>query len=208
MMEWNISEEAASLHRDAIVWDMTIPLTGNKSLPIREDILQAIVDGGYTYVSFSLATDWHNLDQALHALSRRRAYFLAESEKYVVIDTVDDVARAKKEGKLGVSFNFQGTNPIDADIEMVETYYKLGVRHMLMAYNIKNIAGDGCMERTDDGLSRFGVAVVEEMNRVGMIIDAAHTGYRTTMDMFEVSKEPVILFALEPSGAVEHPAKY
>ena len=200
MMEWNISEEAASLHRDAIVWDMTIPLTGNESLPIREDILQAIVDGGYTYVSFSLATDWHNLDQAVHALSRRRAYFLAESEKYVVIDTVDDVARAKKEGKLGVSFNFQGTNPIDADIEMVETYYKLGVRHMLMAYNIKNIAGDGCMERTDDGLSRFGVAVVEEMNRVGMIIDAAHTDYRTTMDMFEVSKEPVIFSHSNPAA--------
>jgi membrane dipeptidase len=63
---------------------------------------------------------------------------------------------------------------------------------MLIAYNMKNVMGDGCMERTNDGLSRLGVALIEEMNRVGMIVDATHTGYRTTMDMFEVSKDPVI----------------
>ena len=76
--------------------------------------------------------------------------------------------------------------------DRVETYYKLGVRHMLIAYNMQNVMGDGCMERTNDGLSRLGVALIEEMNRVGMIVDATHTGYRTTMDMFEVSKDPVI----------------
>ena len=48
------------------------------------------------------------------------------------------------------------------------------------------------MERTNEGVSRLGVALIEEMNRVGMIVDATHTGYRTTMDMFEVSKDPVI----------------
>ena len=203
--EWKVSENAAALYRDALIWDMTIPLAGHNDAPIFEDMLQSMVDGGYTYVSFSLATDWHNLNQTVHALARYRAHFLAAPEKYVLIETVNDVLRAKKEGKLGVNFNFQGTNPVDADIEMVETYYQLGVRHMLMAYNMKNIVGDGCMERTDDGLSRFGVALIEEMNRVGMIVDATHTGYRTTMDMFEVSKAPVIFSHSNPAALWDIP---
>ena len=205
MTEWNISKEAAALHSDAIVWDMTIPFVGHDSPPIVKEILQSMVDGGYTYGSFTLATDWHNLNQTVHMLARNRAYFLAEPEKYILIETVDDVLRAKKEGKLGVSLHFQGTNPVDADLQMVETYYKLGVRHMLMANNIKNIVGDGCMERTDDGLSRFGVALIEEMNRVGMIVDATHTGYRTTMDMFEVSKDPVIFSHSNPAALWDIP---
>ena len=205
MTEWNISEEAAALHRDAIVWDMLIPLAGHDSPPILADMLRSMIEGGYTYVSFTIATDWHNLNDTVHALGHNRSYFLAEPEKYVLIDSVDDVARAKKEGKLGVSFHFQGTNPVDADLQMVETYYELGVRHMLMAYNIKNVVGDGCMERTDDGLSRFGVALIEEMNRVGMIVDATHTGYRTTMDMFEVSTDPVIFSHSNPAGMWDIP---
>ncbi len=205
MSAWNISKEAEALHRDAIVWDMLIPLAGHDSPPILGEMLQAMIDGGYTYVSFTVATDWHNLNETVHALGRHRKYFIAEPEKYVLIETVDDVLRAKKEGKLGISFHFQGTNPVDSDLFMVETFYKLGIRHMLMAYNIKNIVGDGCMERTDDGLSRFGVALVEEMNRVGMIVDATHTGYRTTMDMFEISKDPVIFSHSNPAGMWEIP---
>ena len=203
--KWNVSENAAALHRDALVWDMTIPLAGQDSAPIFADMLQSMVDGGYSYVSFSLATDWHNLNQTVHALARYRAHFLSAPEEYVLIESVDDVQCAKMKGKLGVSFNFQGTNPIDADIEMVETYYKLGVRHMLMAYNTKNNVGDGCMEQTDDGLSRFGVALIEEMNRVGMMVDAAHTGYRTTMEMFEVSNAPVIFSHSNPAALWDIP---
>ena len=74
------------------------------------------------------------------------------------------------------SFIFQGTNPVNYDINMVATYYQLGIRHMLMAYNLRNAVGDGCKERTNEGLSRFGVQLVEEMNRVGMVVDCTHTG--------------------------------
>ena len=54
-------------------------------------------------------------------------------------------------------------------------------------------------------VSRFGVEVVEKMNRVGMIVDGTHTGYRTTMDMFEVSKDPVNFSHSNPWGPWNHP---
>ena len=204
MNDWDISEQAAALHRNAIVWDMLVPLGGHL-LQLFERMLGEAKNGGYTYITFTIATDWGNLNQSIHRIAEKRAYFLARPKEYVLVEQVDDVLRAKKEGKLAIGFHFQGTNALDADLNMIETYYKLGIRHMLMAYNIKNVIGDGCMERTDDGLSRFGVAVVEEMNRVGMIVDATHTGNRTTMDMFEVSKDPVIFSHSYPSALWDIP---
>ena len=67
MTGWNISEEATELHRNAIVWDMLIPLAGHDRPPIIEEMLQTMVDGGYTYVSFTVATDWHNINETVHA---------------------------------------------------------------------------------------------------------------------------------------------
>lgn len=62
-----------------------------------------------------------------------------------------------------------------------------------LCYNVRDFVGDGCAERTDCGLSDFGVKVIEELNRLGMVIDCSHTGYRTTMEAIEVSKKPVIV---------------
>lgn len=61
-----------------------------------------------------------------------------------------------------------------------------------MAYNQRNAVADGCHERTDGGLSRFGIELVQAMNRVGMLVDCTHTGYRSSMDVFEVSQAPVV----------------
>jgi membrane dipeptidase len=198
MTKWNISEEAATLHNEALVLDMTMPWLNY--LPLNEQVepLRKMAASGYTFVSLTLAVDSTSLDKTMHIIAKERAYFQANSDKYILVETADDIRLAKLEGKLAIGFHFQGTNPINSDLNMVETYYKLGVRHMLMAYNKKNDVGDGCSERTDGGLTRFGVALVEEMNRVGMLVDVSHTGYRTSMDVFEVSPDPVVFSHANP----------
>ena len=70
---------------------------------------------------------------------------LANPDKYRFVETVDDILSAKKEGKLAIGFGFQGTAILDNDVNMVGVYHTLGVRTMLMAYNIKNSVGDGSM---------------------------------------------------------------
>ena len=205
MTDVSTSEQAAQLHGDAVVWDMLIPWMFQTNPEARRRILESAKAGGYTYLSLTVGDDQVNLAGAVHTIAKERAFFLANTDKYVLVATVDDVLRAKQEGKIAVSFHFQGTLPIDYDVYMVEVYYRLGVRHMLMAYNMKNYVGDGCLERTDDGLSRFGLKLVEEMNRVGMIVDASHTGHRTTLDMFEVSTDPVIFSHGNPRALWDHP---
>jgi membrane dipeptidase len=64
--------------------------------------------------------------------------------------------------------------------------------------------GDGCHERTDAGLSRFGMELVAEMERVGMIVDCTHTGMRTTMDVMEVATKPVMFSHSNPRALCDH----
>ena len=205
MANWNISEEAAALHKDALFCDMSKSWVGHEDPVGRVNTLADSVANGVDYVALTLAHDWEGLDKTIHTLANERTFVLANPEKYRLVETVDDILSAKKDGKLAIGFGFQGTAVLENDLNMVGVYHQLGVRTMLMAYNLKNNVGDGCMEVTDAGLTHFGVQAVQEMNRVGIIADGTHTGYRTTMDMMEVSTEPVVFSHSNAWGAWNHP---
>jgi membrane dipeptidase len=61
-----------------------------------------------------------------------------------------------------------------------------------LTYNVKNRVGDGCEERTDAGLSRFGLDLIKRMNETRVVVDCSHTGYRTTMEAIEASTRPAV----------------
>lgn len=199
-----VSEQARQLQSDALIWDMTLPYTDYGDTSLKVDMLQRMAKNGFNAVSLTVGGDWMDLPSTVHSIAKERHYFLGQPEKYVLIEEADDVLRAKQEGKLAVGFHFQGANPIAHDLTMVEVYYKLGVRHMLMCYNVKTPIGDGCQEQTDGGLSRLGADLVDEMNRVGMLVDVAHTGYRTSMDVFATSSEPVIISHANSRALCDH----
>ncbi len=186
-----VSEKARSIYRSSLVWDMTVPYgmqhaTDGITLP-------RFRKAGFGLVSLTLGGDkTFGPEQALANISKAYAVCAKNPDLYVMVKGIDDVDRARKEGKLAITINFQGTNVLANDLGLVEVFYRLGVRHMLMAYNQKNLVGDGCAERTDAGLSRFGLAMIKEMNRVGMLVDGTHTGYRTSMEAMEASTSPSI----------------
>ncbi len=191
MTEWAIEPKAAALHASLTLCDMTLPWAAS-ALNTEAKTLPRFPKAGVSFVSLTLGADFMGLEATIRHVAAERRRFLGQPARYVLVETVSDIRRAKSEGKLAIGFNFQGTNPLGGEIAMVELYYKLGIRHMLLAYNQRNLAADGCHERTDAGLSRFGVALVQEMNRLGMIVDVTHTGYRSSMEAMEVSKAPVI----------------
>jgi membrane dipeptidase len=206
----NISEQAARLHEEALVWDMTLPWRlaesiNITSLHLKYGCLDRYISSGANLISLTIAADESGTEASLNAIGAERTYFLKNSDKYVLVNTSDDILRAKKEGKLAICFHFQGTVPVGRNLGNIEVFHKLGIRHMLMAYNQKNFVGDGCHERTDSGLSVFGVNLVKEMNRVGMLVDCAHSGYITTMDVLEVSTAPVIFSHTNAKGVFDHP---
>jgi membrane dipeptidase len=115
-----------------------------------------------------------------------------------------DIETAKREHRLGLIFHFQGADPIENDLDLVEAYHALGVRMVQLTYNVRNRVGDGCEEKTDAGLSAFGVDLVARLNENRIVVDCSHTGYRTTMDAIERSTRPTVFshanaFSVHPS---------
>ncbi|MBI3942874.1 MAG: membrane dipeptidase, partial [Chloroflexi bacterium] len=79
------------------------------------------------------------------------------------------------------------------------------VRIIQITYNEGNYAGAGCLESTDWGLSRFGMDLIDEMNRLGLLIDLSHVGYRTSMEAIEASQQPVAFTHANPRALCENP---
>src|SRR5258708_254584 len=136
----------------AIVCDLTLPW--GKANENREPTLPRFVQSGFNFISLTVGMDWTSLTETVQHIAAERRRFLGD-RSFVLVEKASDIRRAKSEGKLAVGFHFQGTNPFSSDVNLVGLFYRLGVRHALLAYNEKNAVGDGCHERTDSGLSRF-----------------------------------------------------
>jgi membrane dipeptidase len=79
------------------------------------------------------------------------------------------------------------------DLRLVEVAHELGVMDVVeLAYNRMNFIGAGCTERYDPGLSNFGLRFVRRCNDIGVVVDTAHSGRRTTLDACRASADPVV----------------
>src|SRR5690606_35830290 len=86
----------------------------------------------------------------------------------------------------------QSWNNVDEELGFVRLFFQLGIRMMHVTYNRRNMLGDGCAETANGGLSDFGRAAMAEMNRVGVIVDVAHSGWQTSLESAKVSKKPMV----------------
>jgi membrane dipeptidase len=119
--------------------------------------------------------------------------FIAGSDQFFTrIDSPGDFKRVKGSGKVGVLLGLQNAQHFRRPDD-VATFHALGQRVAQLTYNSRNLIGNGSTERRDEGISDFGVAIIERMNAVGMAIDTSHCGDRTTLDAFEISKKPVLI---------------
>ena len=160
-------------------------------------------DAGVDYVSINVGfdvIDWQTTFRTLVAYRHR----LTELAKYVsVISSVEDILTAKREKKLAVSFDIEGAKALDGDLAMVSALHDLGVRQMLLAYNLGNVAAGGCHD-INSGLTAFGREVIKEMNRVGMIVDCSHVSHRTTIEIMKISSHPVVFTHSNPAAIWLH----
>ena len=110
----------------------------------------------------------------------------------------DDIVAAKKEHRLCLYFTGNGVplrqqwNSVRDELGLIRVFQQLGIRMMHLTYNRRNPLGDGCGEATDGGLSDFGRAAIGEMNRVGVIVDVAHSGWRTSLEAAQASQQPMV----------------
>jgi len=100
-------------------------------------------------------------------------------------------------------FDIEGGKTVETDPKLVGEFYRLGVRWMLIAYNRNNKLGGGCQD-TDHGLTAYGREIIDEMERVGMVLCCSHTGYQTAREAMEYSRNPVIFSHSNPRAVYDH----
>ncbi len=178
----------AAVPDDLLIWDAHAGFE-LRSLADLETVA-AWKDAGVNFLSVNVGYDVRPWQATVKALSLARDW-VRRTEGYRLVGTVEEMARGRAAGELAIAFDIEGMNALDGALDMVRFYYDLGVRQMLFAYNLNNLAGGGCHDE-DPGLSEFGRAVVAEMNAVGMVIDCSHTGHLTTMEAMACSANPVV----------------
>lgn len=180
-----------SLLERAIVWESAVGWTP-ECLDEGPSMLPRYHDSGFSCLSLTIGADWDRPEPTLRHFAQQRRYFENRSDLCRIVESVDDIRAAKRDGKLGIGFHLQGASPLGYDPALIDTWYRLGIRWMILCYNTRNPLGDGCHEPENAGLSLLGRAFVAEANRVGMILDISHAGIRTSLDIINASEKPVL----------------
>lgn len=106
------------------------------------------------------------------------------------IESAADIIAARDAGRLGIIYNFQDTTALEADAGRVATFAALGVKIIQLTYNKRNLAGDGCLEAANAGLSDFGREVIAKIEDSHVLLDLSHAGQRTVAEGITASKRP------------------
>ena len=153
--------------------------------------LQRYRESGVNAVTLNIGFGDQGVEDHLRTIASFRRWLLDRPDQYLLLNKPEDLTIARASGRLAVAFDIEGSNAIGDQISLLETYQKLGVRWMLLAYNIGNRVGGGCQQE-DAGLTVFGRDVVREMERLGLWVCLSHTGHRTARDVLAMAQRPVI----------------
>ncbi len=193
-----MSTDARKIYDEAIVID-GLSISNWES----DAVFRRLRAGNITAINATVAT-WENFVQTMAHLSAWMRRFRERDDILQVKETADIYA-AKEQGKTGIILSFQNASPIENELDRLGLFLALGVRVIQLTYHETNLLGSGCWERTDGGLSNFGVDAVREMNRLGIVIDLSHVGPKTTMDAIEMSEQPVAITHANARSFCGHP---
>jgi len=125
-------------------------------------------------------------------------------DKLLRIENARDFDRVRKEDKIGLLLGFQNSDHFRT-AQDVALFHGLGQRVSQLTYNDPNRIGSGCKDPKNGGLTKFGVEIVETMNRTGMAIDVSHCSERTTLDALQASRKPVLITHSNCRALAPHP---
>ena len=207
------SEEALKLHRSAIVFDAhcdtAMRLVGDQGIDfgVRHEPdrrgghmdLPRMVEGGLDAQVFAAWVDpslpesiW--ADRAKEMIDAVRHQALQHPDMLEVALSGRDVRRIVKQGRIAAVLGIEGGHVIDESIELLDEFYRRGVRCLTITWmNTNRFADSSEGPSRHGGLTDFGRRVIREMDRLGMVIDCAHAADETFFDILAVTRHPVLV---------------
>jgi membrane dipeptidase len=200
--------DAAQLLKETIVIDGLGGAVVHPTPHVAEGTYEEIMIGqGWTAFNACLVSEpsytptW---DETMKAIYENLAY-LDISPRLRLCERVEDIHEAHRQRQLGIFFGLQSANCIEQDRTRVVILHKLGLRVLQLTYMERNFLGDGCLEPENRGLTHFGIQIVRECNRIGIVVDCSHVGVRTTLDAVRYSNQPIVVSHTAARALVDNP---
>lgn len=199
----NKTASIATLYKNAIVIDSLCGPLVDMDAPLAPEALRVLQQSGITAINFTISDP--TFEGTVGNIAAVESLVEQHPETFLIVRRHSDIARAKRENKIGILPGFQYTAFLEEKPERIETFRQLGVRIMQLTYNNRSIFGDGCLEPGNAGLSKAGIAAVRKMNDLGVAVDLSHSGYRTTAEGIAQSAKPVLITHSGCAAVYPHP---
>jgi membrane dipeptidase len=186
------------LHGKSIVIDALIISKWSRS------VFEAMHRGGVTAANCTCGI-WEGFVPSMKAVAQWKLWFREHADILTQVYTVGDIQRAKAENKVGIILGWQNSVGFGDDLRVVPLYRELGLRIVQMTYHTANMAGSGCLESRDFGLTDFGRDLVATLNAERILIDLSHVGTKTSEETIKTSKRPVAYTHCAPKALKDHP---
>jgi len=202
-----ISPEAERIHKQAViveghrdVFEMVRLNKMGQRYPVVNTIVPRLRKGGIAVSVFAICGDsvshsngtYRYLHAALENIDALKQEAAVSGGKIKLILTADDLPSRASADTTYFLLSFEGGKPLEGRLEYLRSFYDLGLRSMQITWNLRNELADGVREeQTHGGLTRFGIAVVKEMNRLRMLIDLAHISRAGFFHVLDVAEGPV-----------------
>ncbi len=197
--------------------DAVDPLDAPRQVNLQK-MLAGGLDAGFfiVYVGQTERTPDNYIQAQADAMIKFNAIHRMAEEMYPdVIElayTADDVERIQASGKLVAAIGIENGYVIGRDISLLERYHGLGARYVTLAHNGHNDIADSAQPRANlgdvpaehDGISQFGEQVIEEMNRLGIMVDISHISSAAALDAIRLSRAPVIASHSNARAVTDH----
>jgi membrane dipeptidase len=199
-------------HRD--IWELNDRFRSSdrkQHSPMRDFLVPRLIDGGYSVVIMPAGGDSvdqrggdeHLLEGSLRVIDMLLVEIEKTNGRATIIRTKADVPAAPNRDKVQIFLDHEGGGAIQIDpspgyhrdrrLAMLRHVFRLGVRGLQLTHNPRNMLADGIAGGKMGGrLSPFGVEVVQEMNRLGMIVGVSHLSANGVLHVAEITKHPIL----------------
>jgi membrane dipeptidase len=195
--------EITELYKKAVVIDSLCGVFSDTESMRSPEALAEVKQSGITAINDTISEP--DFEGTVKKLAGLQALVEKYPDTFAIVRKYSDIARAKRENRLGIIPGFQYTAFLEENPERIELFRNLGVRIMQITYNTRSVFGDGCLEPGNAGLSSAGIAAVKKMNEIGVAVDLSHSGYRTTAEGIATSSKPVLISHSGCAALYAHP---
>lgn len=201
--KWHSYQKSIILDGLSYAFDLEPENLKNKTVDKKK--LAVIRSSGITAINFTIPYPGDDYKKTNEKVLAAKSIIKKYDKVFCLVTKTDDILTAKKEGQTGIIMGFQSTEMFDEKLLKIAEFAKLGVRVMQVTYNRASRFGDGCLEKSNRGLTPLGRKAISVMEENRVLVDLSHAGQQTTKEAIQYAKRPLTISHTGCNAIYKHP---